>query len=179
MAEIQQVHTARLTWNCTNNRKETIFKPLDRDISHITLKPSSPIPILKHILYYKAVDQYATDSWLIIHRQSSDIPPTIDTPRIHQVLVGILVICQPTYQWTCWPTCCRVSADMSTDMSADTLAAISVKCRPTYWSTCRPIVDQYGDQESTDTRPTHRPTYWPMVPTDTQSRGSQITQDPT
>lgn len=106
MAEIQQVHTVRLMWDCTNNRTETIFKPLDGDISHITLKPSSPIPILKHILYYMAVDQYATDSRLIIHRQSSDIPLTIDTPRIRRVLA--MVIYQPTYRLTCWPTCCWV-----------------------------------------------------------------------
>ena len=36
--------------------------------------------------------------------------------------------------------------------------------------------ERYG--QSTDTRPTRRPTYRPIVPTDTQSRGAQITQDP-
>lgn len=51
-AEIQHVDTVRLTRDGTNNRMETIFKPPNRDISSITLKPSSPVLILKHILYY-------------------------------------------------------------------------------------------------------------------------------
>ena len=62
MAEIQQVDAARPTWDDTNNRKETIFKPLNRNILRTTLKPSSHILVLKHILYYATVDQFATNS---------------------------------------------------------------------------------------------------------------------
>ena len=61
-AEIQQVDAVRLTWVDTNNRTETIFKPLDHDVLCVTLKPSSPVLIYEHkfILY---------DSRLIFHRQ--------------------------------------------------------------------------------------------------------------
>ena len=93
-------------------------------ILHITLKPSSHILILKHIIYYTAVDQYATDSRPIFHQQSTDIPPTIDTPHISQV----------TTRYT-------------GHVSADTPFIISVECTPTYRSTCQPIqwsrVNQY------------------------------------
>ena len=51
-AKIQQVDAVRLTWVDTNNRKETIFKPLDWDILHVTLKPCRfPFLILKHKFY--------------------------------------------------------------------------------------------------------------------------------
>ena len=61
-ADIQQVDAVRLTWVDTNNRTETIFKPLDHDVLCVTPKPSSPVLIYKHkfILY---------DSRLIFHRQ--------------------------------------------------------------------------------------------------------------
>ena len=42
-AEIQQVDVAR---DGTNNRKETIFKPPNHNILHVTLKPNSPVYIL-------------------------------------------------------------------------------------------------------------------------------------
>ena len=52
-AKIQQVDAVRLTWVDTNNRKETIFKPLDCDILHVTLKPCRfPFLNLKHKFYY-------------------------------------------------------------------------------------------------------------------------------
>ena len=72
----------------------------------------------------------------------------------------------PDSQSTCWLMCWAIvdqenadmltdrspdSVDMSTDMLADTLTAMSVECRPTYWLTCQPTVDRYGDRESTDT----------------------------
>ena len=77
MAEIQQVDPARLTWDGTNNRTKTIFKPPNHNILHITLKPSSHILILKHISYYTTVDQYATDSQPIFHQQSTNILPIL------------------------------------------------------------------------------------------------------
>ena len=127
MAEIQQVDAARPTWDGTNNRKETIFKPLNRNILRTTLKPSSHILVLKHILYYTTVDQFATNSRPIFHQQSTDILTTIDTPFISQVTTGILAM----YQLTCQLTHSQVSAD--------TPFTISVECRPTYRSTYRPI----------------------------------------
>ena len=55
----------------------------------------------------------------------------------------------------------------------DTPADILDECRPTYLSTCQQTVNRYGDQESTNTWLTR----WPIVPTSTQPRGVQITQD--
>ena len=127
MAEIQQVDAARPTWDGTNNRKETIFKPLNHNILRTTLKPSSHILVLKHILYYTTVDQFATNSRPIFHQQSTDILPTIDTTFNSQVTTGILAM----YRLTCQLTHSRVSAD--------TPFTISVECRPTYRSTYRPI----------------------------------------
>jgi len=121
-AEIQQVDPARLTWDGMNNRMETIFKPLNRNILRITLKPSSYILILKHISYYTTVDQYATDSRPIFHQQSTDI-----LPHIGRVTTSI----QAMYQPTCRLTHSRVSAD--------TPLTILVECRPTYRSTCQTI----------------------------------------
>ena len=90
-------------WDDTNNRTETIFKSPNCDISHATLKPSSPILILKHKLYYTTVDRYATNSQSIFHcRQLTNIPPTIGTPRIGRVL---------TYIYTD-----HVSGDISVDL---------------------------------------------------------------
>lgn len=92
---------------------------------------------------YTTLDRYANDSRPIFHQQSTDIPQTIDTPHIGRVSTSTctLAVHRLTYQSTCWPRRGRVSADMSTDMSADTPAAISVECRPTHRSTCRPAVD--------------------------------------
>ena len=78
-AEIQHVDVTR---DGTNNREETIFKPPNHNILHVTLKPNSPLYILKDILYYMTVDRYDTDSQPTFHRQSTDIQPTIDTPCI-------------------------------------------------------------------------------------------------
>ena len=41
------------------------------------------------------------DGRLIFHRQSTDIPPTIDTPRIGRVLTGILAMYWSVYRVTC------------------------------------------------------------------------------
>ena len=140
-AEIQQVDMAR---DGTNNRKETIFKSPNHNILHITLNPSSPVYILKDILYYMTVDRYATNSQPILHRQSTDIPQTVyqySTDNWHSL-----------YQLRVNRYTCHVSANMSTCswVSVNTLAAISVECRPTYGLTCWPTVNRYGDRESTD-----------------------------
>ena len=84
-AEIQQVDTARLTWVDTNNRMESIFKPLDHNVLCLTLK--LPCSNLRAQIY--------------IIRQLTDIPPTINTPHIGQVSTGILAMYRPVY-WLTW-----------------------------------------------------------------------------
>lgn len=137
-AEIQHVDAVRLTRDGTNNRMETIFKPPNRDISSITLKPSSPVLILKtHIILWRLIDMPP-----IVDRHSTNSQHTIDTPHIDRVMTGILAMYWPT----CWLT--------QSQVLANTPFTTSVECRPTYRSTCRPIeqlrVNQYSANTLTD-----------------------------
>ena len=140
-------------WDDTNNRTETIFKSPNCNISCVTLKPSSPILILKHKLYYMPVDWYATNSQSIFHWQLTNISLTIGTPRIGRVSTSVLVMYRLTYQSTCWQTCSWVLTNIySTNM---VITNLLINTWPTCWTTCRLI-----------------------VPTNTPLRGAQVTQDP-
>lgn len=82
------------------------------------------------------------DSRPIFHRQSTDIPPTINWNRIDWVLTSILAKTntQSTYRSICRLTCGQVLADMSTKMSANTSADISTDSQPIWQLT----VSWYG-----------------------------------
>ena len=100
MAEILQADSVRLTWDDMNNRTKTSFKPPNRDILRVTLKPSSLILILKH-------------NRPICHRQLT-LPVSAS-----QVSAGILDMYRPTYRSTCWLTLGQVLTDISIDMSTN------------------------------------------------------------
>ena len=91
-AEIRQADSVRLTWDDTNNRTETIFKPLNRDILRITLKPSTLVLILKH-----------------------NRPMTLPVSA-SQVLAGVLDMYRPTYRLTGWLTLGQVLTNIAIDI---------------------------------------------------------------
>ena len=124
-AEIQQVDVVRLTWIDTNNRTETIFKPPTAISGAWHWNPASPF-WLKNTNYIirQLTGMPPLDGRLIFHRQSTDIPPTIDTSRIGRVSTGILAIYWPVYRVTCRSNVCqytgrhivRVSTEISIDI---------------------------------------------------------------
>ena len=122
---IQHVDVLRLTWIDTNNKTETIFKPPIVISGAWHWNPASPL-WLKNTNYIirQLTGMSPLDSRLIFHRQSTDIPPTIDTPRIGRVLTGILAMYWPVYRVTCRSNVrqytgrhiVRVSTDISIDI---------------------------------------------------------------